>query len=47
MNNILSTNKIKKTTLYEKNVKIHSNLWKFYGTSLFIGIIIVLIKGLN
>lgn len=47
MKNIFSTNKIKKDTLYEKNVKIHSNLWKIYGLSLFIGFTIILIKGIN
>jgi uncharacterized protein YxjI len=47
MKNIFSTNKRQKTTLYEKNLKIHGNLWKFYGLSLFIGILIVLLKGLN
>jgi hypothetical protein len=47
MKNIFSTTKKQKTSLYEKNLIIHANLWKVYGLSLFIGFTIILIKGLN
>lgn len=47
MKNQSSTIKTQRTSLYEKNLKIHNNLWKFYSLSLCIGISILLIKGLN
>jgi hypothetical protein len=34
-------------SLYEKNLRIHRNLWKFYSLSLLIGIIAISIKGIN
>ena len=46
MKNIFSTTKKQKISLYEKNLTIHSNLWKVYGLSLFIGLTIISIKGL-
>jgi hypothetical protein len=36
-----------KESLYEKNLRIHRNLWKFYSFFLFIGIIIVSFKGIH
>lgn len=37
---------IKKFSLYEKNLKIHSNLWKVYYSAIFIAISFVIIKDL-
>ena len=42
-----STIKTHRISLHEKNLRIHNNLWKFYSLFFFIGILILLIKGLN
>ncbi|MDY0052064.1 MAG: hypothetical protein RBR65_05920 [Aliarcobacter sp.] len=47
MKKIFSNSKKQTTSLYERNLKIHRNLWKFYGLSLFFGIAFILIKGTN
>ncbi len=38
---------ISNSSLYKTNVKIHKNLWKFYGLALSFSIIFILIKGIN
>jgi hypothetical protein len=38
--------KIEKLSLYKKNLKIHSNLWKVYYSALFVAISFVIIKDL-
>jgi hypothetical protein len=38
---------ITNSSLYKKNVKIHNNLWKLYGFTLFLSVIFIFIKGFN
>lgn len=38
---------MKNLSLYEKNVKIHKNLWKVYTFMLFLISVYILIKGIN
>jgi len=38
---------ITNSSLYKKNIKIHKNLWKLYGFTLFLSVIFIFIKGFN
>jgi hypothetical protein len=47
MKKMKNYNHFEDSTLYKKNIKIHSNLWKVYTLSLLVGILVISLKGLS
>lgn len=41
-----TNNQNEKFSLYERNVKIHKNLWKIYSLSLLVGVVFIFFKDL-
>jgi hypothetical protein len=39
--------KVQSSFLYQRNMKIQKNLWKPYAIALIIGVMVILVKGIN